>query len=78
MMGTTSGGQGQPVDMNRIMSGIYLGSQSAEEEPVASLKSHCITHVLQLGTGPNMQPTHANGELLLSSVCPSESAARIN
>jgi len=77
-MGRSAEAQGQPVDMNRIRSGIYLGSQAAEEGPVASLKSHCITHILQLGTGPNMQPTHANGALLLSSVCPSRSQVLFN
>lgn len=56
-------GTGQRIDVSRIRSGIYLGSQFAQEGPVESLKTLCITHVLQLGTGPTMQPTHRNGKL---------------
>ena len=46
------------IDISRVRSGLYIGSQAAEEAPLSSLTSHCISSVLQLGTGPTMQPSH--------------------
>lgn len=46
------------IDISKVRPGLYIGSQAAEEGPLSLLTSHCITSVLQLGTGPTMQPTH--------------------
>ena len=52
------------VDISRIRSGLYLGSQNAEEGPLQSLTDRCISRVLQLGTGETMHPTHAQLEYM--------------
>lgn len=49
------------LDMDMVRSGLFLGSQTAEEAPIASLKAKGITHVLQLGTNyVAMSPSHPN------------------
>ena len=49
---------GRP-DMDMVRSGLFLGSQTAEEAPIASLQALGITHVLQLGTNyVTMSPSH--------------------
>lgn len=55
------------IDVSKIKSGLYLGSQAAESGPVESLKSLGISSVLQLGTGPTMQPSHA--DLTYKCIC---------
>lgn len=47
------------VDMDMVRSGLFLGSQKAEQASVKSLRAYGITHVLQLGTNPiSMSPSH--------------------
>ena len=47
------------LDMDMVRSGLFLGSQAAEQAPIASLKAKGITHVLQLGTNHvTMSPSH--------------------
>ncbi len=49
----------QDVDMELVRSGLFLGSQQAEEAPVITLKNYGITHVVQLGTdNVTMCPSH--------------------
>ena len=39
-----------PLEMDLVRSGLILGGQTAEEAPIATVKAHGITHVLQLVT----------------------------
>ena len=49
------------LDMDLIVRGLFLGSQGAEEAPIAALKKYGISHVLQLGTdNVTMSPSHPN------------------
>lgn len=49
------------LDMNMVRSGMFLGSQTAEQAPIGSLRAQGITHVLQLGTNQiTMSPSHEN------------------
>lgn len=44
-----------------VRSGLFLGSQTAEQAPIESLRAQGITHVLQLGTNQiTMSPSHPN------------------
>ena len=48
-----------PLDMDMVRSGLFLGSQTAEQASIESLRAKGITHVLQLGTNNiSMSPTH--------------------
>lgn len=52
--------QSQPLDMDQVLPGLWLGSYKAEMSPLAELQKDRITHVLQLGTTNEMCPTHAS------------------
>ena len=51
---------GEPsLDMDMVRSGLFLGSQKAEQAPIEHLRAKGITHVLQLGTNSiTMSPSH--------------------
>ena len=47
------------LDMDMVRSGLFLGSHTAEQAPIESLRAKGITHVLQLGTNKlTMSPSH--------------------
>ena len=49
----------ETLDMNKISTGLWLGSYSAEMSALAQLKARGITRVLQLGQPSEMCPTHS-------------------
>ena len=48
-----------PLDMDMVRSGLFLGSQTAEQAAIERLRTKGTTHVLQLGTNNvTLNPSH--------------------